>query len=221
MPISAEECSGKVSNSDFRWDASFENLRKALDSREKHKEIFELLQSFKEHYEIPSTFDGEIPEFVFGKQEMPRLKIGQKYMIPNKEGEEVVGILMDAAVNEKEKLVYGVYQTESGQQLIATVPLTDQELSAYKGYPDTFFGVLKKQNTSAKDPLDLYDFFYNCYKNSSKEKLLEFMKSYQNYEAIKEYSQTDLAKLYCENLTYSAMSSNKANSADAKSSATD
>ncbi|MFX0209120.1 MAG: hypothetical protein ACFFDT_24260, partial [Candidatus Hodarchaeota archaeon] len=190
---------------DFRWDASFEDLRKALKSREKHQEVFDLLQSFKEHYEIPSTFDGEIPEFAFGDQDIPRLKIGQTYSVKNKEGADVAGVLMDATVNETEKIVYGVYQTETGQQFIATTPLTDEELTAYKSHPDTFFGVFKKQNATAKDPLELYDFFYNCYQNSPKEKLLEFMKSYHDYESIKEYSQTELAKLYCENLTYSVM----------------
>jgi hypothetical protein len=199
---------------DFRWDTSFENLRKALDSREKHQEVFDLLQSLKEHCEIPSTFDGEIPEFAFGEQNIPRLRIGQKYIVKDKEGIDVVGLLKDATVNEKEKLVYGVYQTETGQQFIATAPLTEEEFTAYKSYPDTFFGVFKKQSATAKDALDLYDFFYNCYQNTPKEKLLEFMKNYHNYETIKEHSQTELAKLYCENLTYSAMNSNKGIKAD-------
>ena len=50
---------------DFGWRATFGSLREALAAREKHQEMFALRKSWEENYEIPTTFDGEIPEFAF------------------------------------------------------------------------------------------------------------------------------------------------------------
>lgn len=80
----------------------------------------------------------------------------------------------------------------------------DKEIAAYRRYPDTFFGVYKKQNNRANGPLELYDFFYESYKNSKKEKLLEFLISHNDIEKFKEIPQEELAKIYCELLVYSA-----------------
>ena len=50
---------------DFGWRAKFGSLREALAAREKHQEMFALRKSWEQNYEIPTTFDGEIPEFAF------------------------------------------------------------------------------------------------------------------------------------------------------------
>ena len=50
---------------DFHIDSQFTSLREALNAREKHIEIFSLVKSMREHYSIPSTFDGDNPELAF------------------------------------------------------------------------------------------------------------------------------------------------------------
>ena len=47
---------------DFQMDASFNNLKTAINSRDKHKEVIEIFEAIKKHHNIPSAFDGEIPE---------------------------------------------------------------------------------------------------------------------------------------------------------------
>lgn len=189
---------------DFKIDTKFSNIRDALKAREKHKDMYLLIESLKNHYDIPSTFDGEIPEFAYGEP-IPRLIIGHNYLIPNGDGKEIIGKLTQATILEKEKLAWGVYKTEDGRNIIATCPITDDELSAYKKHPDTFFGVYKKANRQVKDPLDLFDFFYNTYRNTPKEKLLEFLKDHPNFESIKNETQEELAIFYCEALVNSAI----------------
>jgi hypothetical protein len=53
-----------------------------------------------------------------------------------------------------------------------------------------------------KDLLDWYDFFYGSYRNTPKDKLLEFMKDASDIERLNALSQEELAKTYCERLAY-------------------
>ena len=194
---------------DFKIDSAFLSLRAALSSREKHIDMFDLMQAMREYDQIPITFDGEIPEYAFGEISETRLKIGNKYLIPDKNGNEVLAELVDCTVSEKEKKVYCLHKLEDGHTSIGTYELSDLEFQAYKRHPDTFFGVYKKQDNRAKDAIDLYDFFYGVYKNTGKEKLLEFLKDHRDMDKFKEMPQEELAKVYCEILVYSAVRQSK------------
>jgi hypothetical protein len=156
---------------DFKIDSGFVSLGDALASREKHIDMFDLMRAMREYNQIPCTFSGEIPEYAFGEINETRLKIGEKYMIPDKNGDEDMAELVDCVVSEKEKKVYCMHRFINGDTYIGTYELSDLELQAYKQHPDTFFGVYKKQDNRVKDALDLYDFFYGVYKNTTKEKL--------------------------------------------------
>lgn len=191
---------------DFKMGVAFPSIRDALNAREKHKDMFQLMASLKNHDEIPSTFDGEIPEFVFGET-VSRLKIGNYYMVPVGNGKEERGKLTTATVAVSEKLVYCAYFLDSGKSIFATCPLTNEELAAYNRHPDTFFGTLMPQGKHVKDPIELFDFFYETYSKSSKEKLLELMKNRPNIEKLKGEDQSELALIYCEGLVYATIKS--------------
>jgi len=79
-------------------------------------------------------------------------------------------------------------------------------LAAYRKYPDTFFGVYKEQGKKAKTPLDLFDFFFDVYKHTTKEKLLDFMKNHSDIDRLRELEQEELAVTFCERSVYAAMS---------------
>lgn len=191
---------------DFKMDLQFSSIREALRNREKHHEMLRLMDSIREHYEIPSTFDAEIPEFAF--EDKPRLCIVQKYLVLDK-GKEVVGELTSATVSEEERLVYGGYQLEDGRSIIASSPITDEELLAYRRYPDTFFGVYRKQGRKIENPLDLFDFFYGSYRHTDRAKLLEFLKDQPDHDVLQGQSQKELAITCCERWVYAAMNSEK------------
>jgi hypothetical protein len=190
---------------DFKIDSTFTNLRDALRSREKHIDMLDLMNAMKEYQEITSTFGGEIPEYAFGEIQEPRLRIGEKYLVPDQSGKDVVAKLIDCCVSEREKLVYCVHKFEDGKTTIGSYLLTEKELAAYRKHPDTFFGVYKKQTKTARDPLDLFDFFFEAYKHTPKDRLLELLKGHPRWEELKNESQEELAITYCENTVYSAM----------------
>lgn len=118
---------------EFSFNFRFTNIRDVLIARQKHKDMFDLVKSVCEHDEIPSTFDGESPEFTFaGKEAPPRLLIGEKYIIPGPENKDIEGVLINATVSEAEKKIIGVYRTKEGKQVICTNPMTNDELSGIR-----------------------------------------------------------------------------------------
>jgi len=160
------------------------------------------MKSFQEYSGIPSTFDGEIPELSFGQTES-RLRIGKKYMVSSDTGEEVVGELKEAVVFGNKAV--GIYKLEDGQTIMSSCPLTEDELSAYQKHPDTFFGVYKPQGRKAETPIELFDFFYEIYQKTPKEKLLEFLKDHSDSHKLQDESQEELSIIFCERMVYSAI----------------
>lgn len=178
-------------------------LHEALESREKHKDIEHLIQCSKRFSQIPSSFDGEIPFFALNPEyNEQRLLIGNRYRVPDETGKEFIGTLEDAVVNENSKEVTGIYHLEDGRRIIAKCPISDEELLSYKQFPKTFFGVPLTKNNKAENALDLYDFFYESYKNSPRENIFKLLKINPDNEMYKNLTREELLKKLCEGLVY-------------------
>ncbi len=192
---------------DFKFGDQYSDIRAALKLREQHKEITGLMKSMAAHNFPPSTFDGEIPEFAFSEDKSKgRLIIGNKYLLPDGKGGEIIGELQHAVVMEKEKSAFGVYKLPDGKQEMFSCPLTDEELAAYQKYPDTFFGMDKPHTREGiNDPLDLYDWFFKCYRQTPNERLLELMKNYPDHRYLQTLPHEELASVYCERLVYATL----------------
>ena len=182
---------------DFKGDAVFPSLRAAIEARERHIEMHELLRSMKDHTDIPSTFDGEIPEFAFGEGG-PRLLIGQRYLVKDGDGAERLGLLTTATVLETERTAYCGLSFDDGKAAIYTWPLSDVEIAAWRKHPDTFFGEVSQRNTKADGPLELYDFFLNGYRQTSRERLLELLAGVPDLADLHQLDQPALASIYAE-----------------------
>ena len=193
---------------DFKVDYRFASIREALDNEKMHYEVYQLMDAMQVYTSIPSTFEGEIPEFVFGEVGRPKLIIGHKYLIPFKEG-EAIGILQDACVNENEKKIYGVYNLENGHSIIAASDMSDEELRAYRAHSETFFGVYKDPVIRDANPIDLYKWLKKVYQGTPKDKLLEFLQGPGFDERWRELNQEALLDLYCEIMTTNVCMHNK------------
>lgn len=172
------------------------SLLQIAQSREKHQEMYSLKKVF-ENDGIPSTFDERLPEEVFDGETNPRLLIGNTYAVPQTDGKEVPGVLVEAAVMEPEKLIYGFYRLADGTQIMCTTPISDTELAIYKRSPETFFGVVKHIGATLNEPMDYYDFLYEAYSKTSREKLIEFVSNWPNFEFLSTLDQKQLAQHYC------------------------
>lgn len=191
---------------DFKANIPAPNLRAAIEARERHIEIHELIQSIKDHSNIPSTFDGEIPEFAFNEG-IPRLLIGKIYLVQDEDGTEHPGKLTTATVIENEKKVFCSLRLDNGKSIICTWPLSDLEMAAWRRHPDTFFGELGQRTTKVDTPLELYDFFFKSYRDTPKERLLEFMVEAPDYAELAKLDQAKLASIYAERCVYGALAS--------------
>lgn len=87
--------------------------------------------------------------------------------------------------------------------------LSNAEMAAYKSHPETFFGRVLSVSKNTEDPVDLYEFFIENYKKTPREKLLEFMNSAPDIEALMKLTDDELRFVYAERLTRGAMRDRK------------
>lgn len=186
------------------------SFRDVIRGREQHPEMHALIESMKIHIEAPATFDGEHPEFVFDPPaRFARWLIGNEYLVPGPNNEEVIAILQNATVNPQAKTMHGVFQFD-GVNFVVNGPMTDAELAAYTRSPETFFGVVQNVGGHAKNIFELADFFYENYKNTPKERLLELLKDYPAIESLRCLSQNELAIFISEQWAIGAEEAAKA-----------
>jgi hypothetical protein len=193
---------------DFGPDIPFGRLKDVLETEKRHVEMFALIDSMRTHFEIPVTFDGEIPEFAFRDDEFAPLKFGQWYIVPGPDGVEVEARLYEASVLENEKCIYGVYEGRDGKHFIATTPMTDNELIAWERHPETFFGEVRQSTGQVNNWLELAKFMYQTYQHTAREKLLDWMKQAPDFEELAKLPQSELAIIYCERCAWSTEQKN-------------
>lgn len=190
---------------EYKTNKAYTSLREAIHDREKCSDIHHLLESIEKYKTIPTTFDGEIPEFSLNPElQKNRLIVGNKYLVPDSSGKDVEAILIQGLVMEHESQAFCYYQTQNGTTILAKCPLSSEELTAYRQSPETFFGVIDDHRKEAHTALELYDFFYEAYKKTSKEILLNFFKSSADYLELSQLTQSELASIYAERCAYSA-----------------
>ncbi|MBM4305134.1 MAG: hypothetical protein FJ123_00210 [Deltaproteobacteria bacterium] len=193
---------------DFKMDTAFPSIRAAYEARKSHSDMHQLLKSLREHSEIPSTFEGEAPELAFGDNPH-RLIIGERYLVPDGHGNEIPGKLNTATVDVTRRVVYGAYLLENGQTVIATNPLTESELAAYKRFPDTFFGVPLKVPQKTETALELFDFIHESYRQTPRETLLRLLEEAPDIDQLRKQTQEELAVIYAERCTYAILEQKK------------
>lgn len=183
-------------------------LREAINAREKHIEMHELMRSLEEHSKIPSTFDGEMPQYAFGAA-TERIRIGGRYMVPDAHGTERAAEVTTAVVVEAQRHALCGVTYDDGTSALCTMPLSDDELEAWREHPETFFGTIGQRRKSQSGPLEMYDFFHESCRTASKEKLLDAMKGSADLENLSALTQAELASIHAERLTYGALAVSK------------
>ena len=194
---------------DFGPDVQFDGYGAVLEMRERHVETFSLLRSVETHYEIPASFDGEMSDLAFVGDGLPRLRFGNVYLVPGKDGAQVAGRFYEATVDEANQKVYGAFELATGQHIIATVPISEAELAAYRRHPETFFGEVRRPPRHCSSFIEFCDFFYEAYQNSDRDRLLQFMSGARDYEQLQGLTQKELAITYAERCAWQAFNGDK------------
>lgn len=187
------------------WGFHQEDLRPGLktllqqvETRRSHAPIYSLLESMRRHRHIPATFDGEADAFLSPTTES-RLTVGQKMKVLGPDGKQVDAIIESGVVVPEQKEAWCVVCSDEQQRSMVKIPLTAEELHAYAQHPATFFGVIDR--SAGRSPpttdLDWFDFLWETYSQSPKEKLLEFMGHAPDFEQLRAMTQEELATKYC------------------------
>jgi hypothetical protein len=187
---------------DFMGD-DFPSLREAARARERHWPMFQLFKSIEEHREIPATFEGELPSEVFVANPIPRLQVGQAYLVPGPDGKEVAATLTSVVVNGN-RAVCAFHDPKTDSAWLGTAPMTPEELADYERHPETYFGAGNQKPTrTAETAMDLFDFFFDGYKETPREKLIELIGAIQ--EDLTTMSDKELRELLAERYTMHAI----------------
>jgi hypothetical protein len=172
----------------------------AYKAKQKHIDLFTILDAYR-NYNIPSTFDGEVPEFSFGNAER-RLTIGERHQLAH---ESCPGTLVQGIVVKNERCAYLNYKMDDGRNIMVTAELSDAELAAYQQHPETFFGEYRKVGKNSKDPMHLFEFIYESYKVTPREKLLTWMAGAPDIEQLKALPDEELRMVFAERNVISVM----------------
>jgi len=95
--------------------AGADRPRAAHRARLAHADIHQLATSMQRHSEIPVTFDWQAPELAFSNL-TPRLIVGERYVVPDGQGKEQHGTLMQAVVVGSNAM--GIYTLDNGQSAV-------------------------------------------------------------------------------------------------------
>jgi hypothetical protein len=187
-------------------DVPFQSLRELAEFRAEHQDMFRLAKEFG-NMAIPDTLDGSLPSKVFGKPGQPIL-IGERYMVPTQDGTEKPGELLSAFVSEQDKNVMAMMRLDDGASILCTMPLTDDDIALYRDSPETFFGKYEPQN-KVEHPVELYEWMLKVYKDTTREKLIEWLKSHYDPAKLADLPQEELVKLYAEGMARGAAANMK------------
>ncbi len=188
---------------DFGVTAMHEGLIAAFKAKRKYLALYRVMEALAK-YRIPATFDGEVAEFAFGEAER-RFNIGQTYKLDEFEP-GAVGVLTTGVVSPKEKIATVFFHLADGRNQMLQMQLSDAEVAAYEAHPETFFGVqLKVGKQLGNDPLALFEFFYDSYKDAPRERILEFFAKSHDLEDLKKLPDDELRLVYCERSVYGTM----------------
>lgn len=182
------------------WGGGTESVGvlEAFKNRQRHRDVINLGEAFH-RYSIPSTFDGEAPDLAFADAPA-RLLVGNRIGIEHSDGSETAGEIVTGCVIESQSTATIALRKDDGQTSIVDVPLTEEEMAAYRQHPRTFFGEVSGNAGKLNGPVDFFEWMHGVYSKTARERLLEFMRDAPDIERLRAMSREDLALVYCERI---------------------
>ena len=190
----------------LRGGTPFRSLRELSEFRAEHADSSRFVKALIE-MEIPSTLDGKLPSVAFGQQGA-RILVGERYLVKDGEGREVAAEVFAAFVNEQDMNITAVLRLDEGATIVSRLPITEDELHVYRESPETFFGAYQPKTKTMQQPVELYEWMLEAYRQTPRERLLELVAEYSDIESLRELPQLELAKIYSERMTYAAVARN-------------
>lgn len=180
---------------DFGYCSQFNSYTSAYKAFKKYALLHDVQNAILS-YSIPSTFDGEVPQFSFG-QASRSFSIGMQVKLSDGRN----GTLQSGCVNVKDKSALLIIKIDSGDSCIFKTELSDEELAAYHEHPETFFGIIQQPPKILNSKFELFMFIVESYKNTSRDKLLEMIHLENNDGYLHSLCDDELLYFFAEGLT--------------------
>jgi len=174
----------------------YRRLSEMYSRKQKHIDAHDIVESFNKYPQLPATFNGDLPSRVKGNT-YDRIIIGEMYFFEGigEAGQGIVATVTSATVNENEKIAY--IGTSTGQ--ILKKNMSDDELEDYRSHPEAFWGRIETSpRKKIQNTYELFEWILNVYKETPKEKLLNFMKGVPDFSSLQKIDQPELAIEYAE-----------------------
>ena len=91
-----------------------------------------------------------------------------------------------------------LHDPNTSKSWIGTFDMTPEELADYDKYRETYFGVHEKSGRKIETAVEMFDWFFDVYRNSPREKLLDLMADQPDHEGLRSLPQKELAEILCE-----------------------
>ena len=179
----------------------FRPPRGLSELRAQHADVIRFVETLLT-MQIPSTLDGELPSRAF-EGPVEQLRIGERYLIQDKDGRNVAGELLQGLVLEQEMRIAGLFRLEDGSTIMCQIPLTEAALKVYHESPTTFFGIDEPKKRIG-DPGELYEWFLSAYKQTPRDRLLELLGG-PDIESLRDLPQLELARVYSDRAACSVL----------------
>jgi hypothetical protein len=126
--------------------------------------------------------------------------IGERYNFEGAgtDGTDLIGTVVDATVNESEKMAYVVVKTEDGMYCTLSEPMTDGQINDYKAHPDAYLGKVVRPQSRADTPYELFQFFMDAHRALSREELMK--RFVGRVPGAAQIPDDELLAIYCEGL---------------------
>ena len=167
-------------------------------NRDKHRPIHDLVHSMMVHHAIPTTFDGQVPAFAYGKIDNCLL-IGNLYEVPGQDGQMVTGSIRGWSSQCGGKIgLRDVPHLRRNQHhgYLPAVGRGNGRVPAHAG--DIFRRSRHERHEPGAISLEMFDWMLETYSKTPKEKLLEFMCGAPGQKQYQAPPQYELAIAYCE-----------------------
>jgi len=186
---------------DFNKPGQF-RLSDIYRQMQKHKDAHSIEAALTSYLSFPATFDGGLVSEAFG-QSLPRIRIGETYILNDEAGRPIVGRVTAATVAEHSREAYIGFDT--GHCL--RVPMTVQEISDYKTHADAYFGRVEPKPPEPTGLFEMFEWLMEVNKDLPRDKLLGLLSGAQNIAALSQMSDGELLAEHCERMVLAAQAS--------------
>ena len=180
-------------------------LSQAWKNKQKHIDGYNIMSALEKYPHIPSTFDGSLP--LDPEDGHSRLLIGERYFFEDIGEGGVVAEVTSATVSEADKKMFIAIHTVDGEGHVITREMSDRELEVYQAHKEGYFGIVQPVGKKIKDPVELFEWIMESYKDTPREKLLALCDGHPNLSELGELDDTEIRLALCESWTTAAVRS--------------